>query len=482
MVNSTELLEVLPDPVALIESMRAVGYSLEAAIADIVDNSLSANARRVSIAYDATKTPYVAILDDGDGMTSGELTEAMRHGRNPADQRPVNDLGRFGLGLKTASLSQGRRLTVISKQGASFAARCWDLDTVADTHKWVVEVPPTALLKKLPLYEQLSAQVSGTLVVWEDLDRLISDAEDPRAELTLNFSPLEDHLALVFHRFVAGDAHSPSVEILLNGRPLPRRDPFLVNAPFTQPLEPQVISSELGRVLVTPFVLPPAEKLSSDQIELAGGRDGLKNSQGFYIYRGRRLVIWGTWFRLTPKNEFFKLCRVQVDVPNSFDALWNLDIKKSAATPPSLIRNRLKELIPRFQGRSKTTVTYRGRRQKSASFCPVWLAIEEADGSLRFQVNTEHPLVTKLADGLSPDQLKLMRTCLDVIGVAIPVDAIYADQCGDRAPSRAFDVAEYVDMARQICSITNLSLDEVLQINPFDSVPELHQQIRKGLS
>ena len=111
-----ELLEVLPDPISLIESMRAVGYSVEAAIADLIDNSLSAEATKISVAYDGVSQPFVAILDNGVGMSSSEITEAMRHGKNPNDPREKSDLGRFGLGLKTASLSQCRKLTVVSKK------------------------------------------------------------------------------------------------------------------------------------------------------------------------------------------------------------------------------------------------------------------------------------------------------------------------------------------------------------------------------
>ena len=118
------------------ESTRAMGYSLEAAVADIIDNSVAAGATRVDIQfspYDAV--PYVSILDNGMGMTSDEINDAMRYGsQSSLNERQATDLGRFGLGLKTASLSQCRCLTVISKQGRSVQARRWDLDEVYE--KW----------------------------------------------------------------------------------------------------------------------------------------------------------------------------------------------------------------------------------------------------------------------------------------------------------------------------------------------------------
>jgi hypothetical protein len=221
--------------------MRAVGYTVEAAVADIVDNSISADAKNITIEYDASDNPYVAILDDGEGMTPAELTEAMRHGRNPSDTRDPKDLGRFGLGLKTASLSQCRRLTVVSVKEGVISARAWDLDVVQDTEKWVIVIPSKNEIQELPLSTQLSQFQSGTLVVWQQLDRLIAGSNRPQAEMTLKFHAMESHLALVFHRFKQREGNNPAVNIELNGRPLPARDPFLKSNNFKQPLEGQTI-------------------------------------------------------------------------------------------------------------------------------------------------------------------------------------------------------------------------------------------------
>ena len=144
----TETLEVIPDPISLIESMRAVGYTTETAVADLVDNSISAGAQFIKIEYDATHDPFVAILDNGHGMAADELTNAMRHGSsNPTEIRASHDLGRFGLGLKTASLSQCRKMTLVSKKNGGIHARCWDLDFVQEKNQWVVIVPTQDDLK-----------------------------------------------------------------------------------------------------------------------------------------------------------------------------------------------------------------------------------------------------------------------------------------------------------------------------------------------
>lgn len=477
-----ETLEVIPDPVSLIESMRAVGYSAEAAVADIIDNSLSAQAKAIHVKYDASNTPFVAILDDGYGMSPDELTNAMRHGSgNPVDQRKATDLGRFGLGLKTASLSQCRKLTVISKKAGVVSARRWDLSVVQRAHKWLVVVPAEPDLAGLPLYEKLKSQDSGTLVVWQELDRLTAGARDTQREMTTKMVPLFEHLALVFHRFTQMEEPHPAVTITVNSRPLPPRDPFLGDNRFRQQLEGQTIPHERGNVSVQPFVLPPVSNLTAEEVETAGGREGLRGTQGFYVYRSRRLVIWGTWFSLVPKEEFFKLTRVRVDIPNTFDDLWALDIKKSAAHPPDPIRSRLKELIPHFANTSRRTVTYGGRpTNRGGDFVPLWLRIEPRPGAFRYEANRDHPLIEKLSESFGDKEQRHLQMILDILGAAIPYQGIYADMCADR-PGTTKDelLKELVELAESLLEVTGLGIDRILEIDPLCRYPELHQLIKE---
>lgn len=479
-----ETLEVVPNPVSLIESMRSVGYSVETAVADIVDNSLSAGASSVRIQYDASDTPFVAILDNGCGMAPNELTNAMRHGStNPGDLRSSHDLGRFGLGLKTASLSQCRQLTVVSKKSGVVSARRWDLDVVRDLGKWVVVVPDVAELVKLPLYKQFELQDAGTLVVWTDLDRLIANATDAQQEITIRMEPLFEHLALVFHRFSSRDDEHPPVSISVNGLPLAARDPFLGANPYRQTLEGQVIHHARGKVQVSPYILPPISHLSIDEIQMAGGREGLRGTQGFYIYRGRRLVIWGTWFRLVPKQEFYKLTRVRVDIPNSFDDLWSLDIKKSAAFPPDIVRARLKQLIPNFAEKSKKTIQYPGRKSRAGTPVPLWNRFEPKHNTFTYQVNLDHPLVRQLADSMGDKEQRLLQTVLEFLGASIPYESIYADMCSDqRRYSGDVDVAELVATARRLLEVTGLGIEAVLGIDPLSRFPMQHSAIKEFLT
>ena len=130
-------MDMPPYAPTLIESTRAIGYSLEAAVADIIDNSIAAGARNVDLFFFPIDGAYIAVLDDGAGMNTDELNSAMQYGsKNPNVERDANDLGRFGLGLKTASLSQCRCLSVITKQGERIEGRRWDLDHVAQAESW----------------------------------------------------------------------------------------------------------------------------------------------------------------------------------------------------------------------------------------------------------------------------------------------------------------------------------------------------------
>lgn len=168
-------IELPPYAPTLIESTRAIGYSLEAAVADIIDNSIAASAKNVDIFFFPVDGAYIAILDNGNGMGTEELNAAMQYGsKNPIDARDAKDLGRFGLGLKTASLSQCRCLTVVAKQGDRIEGRQWDIDHVAETGSWSLIVLEAGELDSIPNIDDLRAYESGTLVVWQKLDRIKS--------------------------------------------------------------------------------------------------------------------------------------------------------------------------------------------------------------------------------------------------------------------------------------------------------------------
>lgn len=246
-----------PNASALMESTRSVGYSFESAIADIVDNSITAKSRNIWIYSAPSSDPFVAILDDGNGMSSSELQEAMRYGVNPNDERSADDLGRFGLGMKMASLSQCRKLTVVSKSAAvgKIVAYRWDLDRVIKNNDWTLIMLEEKDTDELPMLEDLRNMQSGTIVIWDSLDRLIDKTKNVEECIADNLITVRDHLALTFHRFM-DDNPRFKLRIFINNDEVESADPFLTKHPTTNPLPEQVIRVEGSEIKIKPFILP----------------------------------------------------------------------------------------------------------------------------------------------------------------------------------------------------------------------------------
>jgi len=419
----------------LLESMRAIGYSFESALADIIDNSISADAKTVQIRFLPYGDPYVAVLDDGHGMPPEALVEAMRHGsKDPRLLRASSDLGRFGLGLKTASLSQCRRLTVVTKRDEIISARRWDLDLVEERQDWILTGIRDSELISMPHFSELRERDSGTLVLWQVFDRLAAGESSIETALGDRIDRARDHLSLVFHRYLSsGTARKPGLSISINGNTLIPQDPFLTSNPATQALPEESFTIDGQRVSVAPYILPHISRLSAENLTLAGGEDGLRRNQGFYVYRNRRLINWGSWFRLIRQEEMTKLARVRVDVPNALDHLWTLDVKKSAAFPPEAVRNNLKITVERICEGSRRVYTFRGRRANSDDVVHLWDR-SVVRGGVVYAINREHPLITALESLMSDSGLSLFQKFLQSTERTFPFDALYADMASERRP------------------------------------------------
>ena len=428
-------IELPPHASSLVESMRDIGYSFPAAIADIVDNSISADSRRIAINFLWNEgDPVLAVADDGDGMNSHALLEAMRPGtRSPRGERAVKDLGRFGLGLKTASFSQCRRLSVVSRtESSNIAGYCWDLDYIAETNAWSVQPLSAKAIERLPFRNLLGDH--GTLVVWEKIDRLM-DFTSRRAEDLFNehFDEAHDHLQLVFHRFLepmADEKHLSRVRIDMNGLALEPFNPFFPDSGARQMLMTEDIPVEGSNVRIQPYVLPHHSRVGKDAYERYAGPDGYAHTQGFYVYRNRRLIDHGTWFRLIPKREMTRLARVRIDIPNTLDHLWGIDVRKSRATPPGVIRESLKRVIGRITESAEKVYTHRGKKGVSEENAPIWQRLRR-HGEIHYSVNEEHPLLASLRREMGEEQSRQLKIFLRLLGQNIPADMIFSDMSGD---------------------------------------------------
>lgn len=422
------------------ESLRSMGYTVETALADVIDNSLAVGARIVSVRFLwANGDPWVAIMDNGHGMTNAELIEAMRFGCvSPLESRAADDLGRFGLGMKTASISQCRLLTVISLAGGKLSGCAWDLDMLAkpENKEWsaMLHTPDTLAASPVisPLIDTLKTWGSGTIVCWQKADGLFPDKTAGTSEQ--RFDELMDrarqHLQLVFHRFISPDPGRSAVRMDFNGSALTAFDPFGPRHPARQELPQETIRVGGERIEVQPFVLPHHSKIPRSEYEAFGGEEGYLQSQGFYLYRQRRLIVKGTWFRLIRKEVLNKLIRVRIDIPNSLDALWRIDVKKAEADPPESVLRELRKLIQRIAGAGQRVYTKRATRLQSGPMVSVWKR-EVIDGKIRYSLNEEHPLLREMLGDVDIARAARARVCLQLVSNAFPSDVYFSDAAGD---------------------------------------------------
>jgi hypothetical protein len=418
-----------PSAASLSASLRDLGYSLETAVADLIDNSISADATDIQIFCDMSRsTPVLVIADNGRGMTEAEVIAAMRHGAtDPRKKRGPKDLGRFGLGLKTASFSQCRRLTVISTQGGERAGAEWNLAQVEDDDDWFIAVLDQEEIAAQPFFDTLGG--TGTLVIWRDLDRLFEDETGQKRDEIVNekLAVVERHLSLVFHRFLAGEVKGrKKLTILINGHSIAPFDPFCRKNTATQMLPEETVWVDDVAVTMQPYILPHHSRLTASEFDFYQDRSDFISNQGAYVYRNGRLMAWGDWFRLVPKGEATKLARVQIDFPNSLDEAWTIDIKKSRARPPHVVRERLRQIISQITARSVTVHRGRGQKLFQESQAPLWERYAE-HGGIRFAINAEHPLIASLGARLSAADAASLRVLLDSIAAALPVEMIYSD-------------------------------------------------------
>lgn len=480
-----------PEASVLLESMRAIGYDAATAVADLIDNSITAGARRVSIRFEPGRPSALAVLDDGAGMTEDELEIAMRHGsRNPADVRPPEDLGRFGLGLKTASLSQCRRLVVVTKKAEALHGMVWDLDDVAASRAWSVGVFEPGDMDDLPFVDELKQFSSGTLVLWQKLDVLAAGDSGDGAVLGDRVGHLSEHLGLVFHRYLAGRTRPLVIDV--NLQPVVPLDPFLEHDGSIVG-EEERIQVEGHPVVLRAFTLPHISRLTKAQIEKAGGEVGLRRQQGFYVYRNHRLIVWGTWFRIFRQEELTKLTRVRVDVPNSLDHLWGLDIKKSHAFPPAALRTRLLGLVPTMVRPSRQAHQYRGRVAR-VGIRAIWRRVEDRDG-IRYEIDHEHPLIAALRANADNGMLTELDNILRIVAESLPIEALYNDRANDQIghkverPEDDGLSAQLEELARQMLAAFSDRRDEqqrllagLSTIEPFALHPKLTTTLQARLA
>lgn len=479
---------VLPYAPILVESTRSIGYSFESALADIIDNSLGKEATEVNILFSSKDPQYVAIIDNGTGMFEEELESAMRYGsKSSLEERDKYDLGRFGLGLKTASLSQCRKLTVITKQNGVYNAACWDLDHIIAEQDWSLICYSGDEAEALPFASNIAGYESGTVVIWQTFDRIVDGAANAQKVFDERIERARNHVALVFHRYMDNENIKARVKISFNYAPVEPIDPFLTQNPATQPLTEQTLRIDGSLIKVKPYILPYASKVSAKDKKKLGELCDLRTNQGFYIYRNKRLIIWGTWFRLIKTQELNKLARIRVDIPNTLDSIWEIDIKKSTASLPDVIKRNLVAVVENSVGRSERVYKYRGRSASKDNLQHIWETIDNR-GKFQYQINRELPIVKLLEESLDERALGYLDSFIKTIEDAFPYGDVYyrlakdenaVDQTGMEF-EEVYKVAESMIAAyREMGGDISTFLDTLDKIDYFIKYPDVVKKVRE---
>ena len=430
--------ELPPQPSILLESLRNMGYTLKSAIADIIDNSITANATCISIQYRGNYQgqPWLAICDNGEGMDREELFQSMKFGSRSyhRKRKGSNDLGRFGLGMKTASISQCRKLTVFSWQDGQVSAFCWDLDKIDE--RWHIEeltepeIGNHSILNEIVKALKFNTNPHGTIVLWEKLDR---DAAKKDKAFNACMNEAREHIALVFHRFMESEPeYKQVISFDMNTSVITPRAPFgPAKNPNRHILNHAQFTCNGYVVKYQPYLLPREVDSSPDEYALYAGREGYVQNQGFYVYRNRRLIERATWFKKHKKEHKTQLLRIRIDIPAELDEYWEIDVRKSQTTPPSEIQSRVSMIVEQAmdEARGFWDSSQRNVATRAHDFTPAWSITQSHPTHFDYSVNKEHAIYKHIASLLDREGKQLLRYYINLLAKSFPYERYYSDRC-----------------------------------------------------
>ena len=474
--------KINPNPAALLASLRDIGYNVETAIEDLIDNSITAKASRIEIRMIWNEgEPWVAILDNGKGMSSSDLLQAMKLGsKSPLEERDKDDLGRFGLGLKTASFSQCKQLTVLTFNKGKNSAAEMDLDVVIKNSDkgFRVGILNDDDIRSLSIlndeFPEFLTSKNGTLVLWRKMDRIDSFDHILTRERKFNSmsSNVKDRIQLTFHRFMKKEKQNPKIEIVFNKDSLQHIDPFNSKQLKTRELPQKTLKLESKKILTQAYILPH-HSIGEDEYKKHELPGGYFMNQGFYVYRNRRLITRGTWLRLTHRSELTKLVRVRIDIPNSLDDLLRVNVMKSSLILPETLKEQLNQVLDQIRDAGVQVYRKRAKRVISEVSDPLWIRIKK-DGKISYEINQDNRLITSLSNDLDEDQFDKLSILIKALESCFPTMPFFNDLANnpneleqpaisEKELERVFNIFKS-DILNNILDINSL-----LKIEPFAS-------------
>ena len=405
----------LPNAYKFVNSLRNNNYSFESAIADLVDNSIEAEATKIDIFLNY-KHNRVIVLDNGSGMDESTHSESMKIASETREYSG-DDLGKYGVGMKLASLSQARKVTVATRaiDSKETTVKSLDLDHIKLTNDWEKLILKDELSQMPPNVIDALSSAHGTAVIWENLDRAVgNNYPDPREaqEHMLELAEqVDQHLSMVFHRFLEGTAKNrKAVEMRINGTKILPWNPFCPDE-ATQDLGSTIISFQDQNVSIHSYVLPSEKEFSSRAaFTTAGGVKRWLQSQGFYVYRHDRLIRWGGWLGLRSPDEHNKLARLALEFDSTLDEAFALHISKGEIVLPKSIKEKLQPIVRDVS--SAANRRYRGKTEPAAqriSTLPNKRAVASATPARTVRTETFIQLLTGVAakKNLEAEMLKI---------------------------------------------------------------------------
>mgnify|MGYP001295616345 CR=1 FL=1 len=425
--------DAYPNPEYLIKSIAEQGYSLETSLADLMDNSISAKASKIEILVDSNSEPFKLFLaDNGQGMTEEELSKNMQFPSNsPENIRSNSDLGRFGLGMKTASFSQTRKFTVLSKKKGEkkYHGRTWDVNFLKVNGWKIIINTDEEIVNLTHQYNELSKEFlkkfddfnPNTIVIWDGLYKFETYLKKDNRKDALKKEITEvtsDYLSLVFHRFIEKKVNP--LHIRINNTLVTPFNPFPEEEKDFRQIEPKQSSFRSDVIKIEGFVLP--SRAITDSIKgltkWTTRHRGLMDMEGLYIYRADRIILFGGWNGIVKKAPRLQLARLRVEVGNSVDHLLHLNVAKSQIVVPHELRNAFEDYIYELKIEAEREYYNRGIRKfsgaKSQNHIQLFERSYSNKGSI-LEVNYNFPLVKNLQQSLDKRQNSQLNLLLRMI-------------------------------------------------------------------
>ena len=404
----------------MVDVISNSGYTLNSAIADIIDNSISANAKNIDIRFIFNGLDSkIVIIDDGDGMNYSKIKEALIYAnRNVNDVRASNDIGRYSIGLNSASSSFCNCLFLTSKvENQEQNSVVMDFDHIRDSKKWEIF--------RCKNRDDYLIKNHGTIVLWERLQ--LEKDKSNNVNILLNYElitpllkDLELHLSRVFYRYIKFHG----VVISLNNNVIEGWDPFLTFNSDTQVCFKDIYEVNGSKIRIEGYVLPVAEHLSPfDKDYEFGFGKGLSELQGFYVYREDRLISYGGWLNIDglPRTDKANYARIGLFVDNKLDSYLSVNFIKNQIILPADLSAKLKPIAKDIRLKSSNNYDYKKNprpyiKNKDIIEKP-WITTKTRNG-IKAQINVNHPVIKDACKNMSLRDKKIL---FDLLSKTIPI-------------------------------------------------------------